>query len=555
MIGQTQEYAILEMIEAATRAARAAPITLGGTGGSGGGVGGPPGGFVGQLPQYRVTYDMSELATLDTLPSGVAGISGWSLVDNLNHIRYRIQELEAGSGILIVDEYDGNPSVSPTHRISFSGAIVTDLGGGRALVTISGFGEGTSGITVVDDNLSNTYLDVDTLHFSGAGVTVVDLGGGDVQVVIEATGSGGGGSPITVEEADGSPSVSDVDTIIFSGFTVVDLGDGDVLVSLDPVTNSGYENRQVMFAINGNLSVQSSPRRLYNRTGQTLLIEKVYASTDNGGNPTGDSILVDVNKGVEDADPTTIFTNQAHRPEIAAGAEIGYTTLIDVPSWANGEYLQLDIDQVGSTLPGSGLDVVVVARDTVPVIVFSGGGGGGSSTFLQLTDTPDTYLNQADKYVKVKATEDGLEFALASGIGGIALKEEGDDLGQITSLDIRGTGITASINGSNGTITLSAFILHKYNEDITFQLPSGNPATFSTELIYLSGTLRVYYNGIRQRKDYHYTEDGPNAAFAVNFITYSGDVMIVDYDYLESDQYVDEWHFGEWGMFEYPFDA
>jgi len=51
---------------------------------SGGGGVGPAGGVVGQLPQYYVSYDLSELETLNT-PS-----SGMSLLDNLNHIRYEI---------------------------------------------------------------------------------------------------------------------------------------------------------------------------------------------------------------------------------------------------------------------------------------------------------------------------------------------------------------------------------------------------------------------------------------------------------------------------------
>ena len=137
---------VLEMIEFATRTVITKPLNLGGTAGAGGGVGGPPGGFIGQLPQYRVAYDTLELATLDTLPSGVTGISGWSLVDNLNHIRFRIEELESGASII-----------------------------------------------VEDDNNILTYLDTTTLHFSGAGVTVNNLGGGEVQVVITASGGGGGG--------------------------------------------------------------------------------------------------------------------------------------------------------------------------------------------------------------------------------------------------------------------------------------------------------------------------------------------------------------------------
>jgi hypothetical protein len=139
---QRFEYTVLDMIESATRTILTKPVNLGGVGGVGGGVGGPPGGFVGRLAQFNVAYDTLEAATLSTLPSGVTGASGWSLVDNLNHIRYRLGALETGSGVLIVDEADGSPSVSPTSRITFSGAVVTDLGGGHALVTISGGGGG-----------------------------------------------------------------------------------------------------------------------------------------------------------------------------------------------------------------------------------------------------------------------------------------------------------------------------------------------------------------------------------------------------------------------------
>jgi hypothetical protein len=183
-MAQSFDYTVLEMIESAARTVKIAPLNLGGTGGVGGGVGGPPGGFVGQLPQYRITYDTTEAATLSTLPSGVAGISGWSLVDNLNHIRYRLNVLESGASI-----------------------------------------------TVVDDNTPSTYYDVDTIHFSGAGVTVTDLGGGDLRVAITATGSGGGGTALTVEQSGGSP-ITNVDTIIFSGATVTNLGSGDVLVTV-----------------------------------------------------------------------------------------------------------------------------------------------------------------------------------------------------------------------------------------------------------------------------------------------------------------------------------
>jgi hypothetical protein len=131
---------IIDLIESSARNFKALPLNLGAVQGSGGGIGAPPGGYIGWLPQTRVAYDEEELATLATSPSG-------SLLDNLNHIRARINAVEA-----------------------------------------SGVG-GT--VTVVDDNTSSTYTLIDTLHFVGSGVVVTDLGGGDVQIEIDATGGGG----------------------------------------------------------------------------------------------------------------------------------------------------------------------------------------------------------------------------------------------------------------------------------------------------------------------------------------------------------------------------
>lgn len=87
---------------------RLQPLHLGGAQGLAGGVGGPPGGFIGTLPQWKVSYDQSEQGTFATLGSGIApsGIiwpsgvyTSWpsgipSLWDNLNHIRARITVLE-----------------------------------------------------------------------------------------------------------------------------------------------------------------------------------------------------------------------------------------------------------------------------------------------------------------------------------------------------------------------------------------------------------------------------------------------------------------------------
>lgn len=76
-----------------------------------------------------------------------------------------------------------------------------------------------------------------------------------------------------------------------------------------------------------------------------------------GGDPTGASILVDVHKN-----GTTIFTTQANRPEIAVSTDQSAHEVPDVSAVSAGEYITIDIDQVGSTLPGTDLTVIVEWR-------------------------------------------------------------------------------------------------------------------------------------------------------------------------------------------------
>lgn len=85
------EQLFYEQFNRTIRYMKVQPINLGGVASVSGGSGGPPGGFIGYLPQTRVSYDLSEDETL-VVPSGP------SLVDNLNHIRYRINDVETDLG-------------------------------------------------------------------------------------------------------------------------------------------------------------------------------------------------------------------------------------------------------------------------------------------------------------------------------------------------------------------------------------------------------------------------------------------------------------------------
>ena len=70
--------------------------------------------------------------------------------------------------------------------------------------------------------------------------------------------------------------------------------------------------------------------------------------------PTGSSVIIDVNKN-----GTTIYGNQSFRPTIAAAATQAVAGTHSVSQVTDGDYITVDIDQVGSVSPGAHLVVVI----------------------------------------------------------------------------------------------------------------------------------------------------------------------------------------------------
>lgn len=104
------------------------------------------------------------------------------------------------------------------------------------------------------------------------------------------------------------------------------------------------------WAYSGTLVVVTGQHRLYNDFGYDLYIESIRASV--GTAPTGAAVIVDVNKN-----GTTIFTTQGNRPTIAVGTNTVVSAAPNVTLWANGDYLTVDTDQIGSTVAGADLIV------------------------------------------------------------------------------------------------------------------------------------------------------------------------------------------------------
>jgi hypothetical protein len=109
-----------------------------------------------------------------------------------------------------------------------------------------------------------------------------------------------------------------------------------------------------ILTVAGDLTVDPGVLRIYNITGRALTISKVHLAVNTA--PTGATVIVDVHEN-----GTTIFTTQGNRPVISISAFTGSSTTIDDPSWADGNYLQADVDQIGSTVAGADLTITIVA--------------------------------------------------------------------------------------------------------------------------------------------------------------------------------------------------
>ena len=100
--------------------------------------------------------------------------------------------------------------------------------------------------------------------------------------------------------------------------------------------------------------VGSRNLRLYNILDWDLHNHKVAISLNTA--PTGATFIVDIHKN-----GTTLFTVSGNRPMISAAAFYGETTTINVPTWTAGQYLQVEVDQIGSMVAGSDLTVHILA--------------------------------------------------------------------------------------------------------------------------------------------------------------------------------------------------
>jgi hypothetical protein len=108
------------------------------------------------------------------------------------------------------------------------------------------------------------------------------------------------------------------------------------------------------FYKSGALTVTAGTQRLPIDGSYTVVGTRLTAGTA----PTGADLIIDVNKN-----GTSIYTTQANRPTITAGQNAGGPGATpDVTALIAGDYLTVDIDQIGSTVAGSDLTVTVMVN-------------------------------------------------------------------------------------------------------------------------------------------------------------------------------------------------
>lgn len=192
------------------------------------------------------------------------------------------------------------------------------------------------------DGLSTT---VSGKAASGANSDITSLSGLSTPLSVLQGGTGGNSAQTAINTLSGVAAATNEYVL------TKDTGSGNAVFKA-PLTVPNV-NEQT-FTVTSALAVSTGGPRWY--SPYALTITEVRASV--GTSPTGASVVIDVNKN-----GTTIFTTQSNRPTIAAGNNTDLADAINVSSVAAGDYLTVDIDQVGSTTPGS--DLTVTFRYTV----------------------------------------------------------------------------------------------------------------------------------------------------------------------------------------------
>lgn len=122
------------------------------------------------------------------------------------------------------------------------------------------------------------------------------------------------------------------------------------------------ESKYISFYVDGELTVGTDVSNTPAPSDMT--ITEVFISSDVA--PTGADLIIDINvstltDGVYGS-PVSIYTTQANRPTLVIGKNGAIATLPDVVAISKYQKISVDIDQVGSTLAGENLSVMITCE-------------------------------------------------------------------------------------------------------------------------------------------------------------------------------------------------
>lgn len=133
--------------------------------------------------------------------------------------------------------------------------------------------------------------------------------------------------------------------------------------------------------------------------------------------------------------------------------EISYTQVKDTPNIQEIVRVATQSSKTTSLVELDDVDYSSLTKTNGKYIL-----GGGASTFLALTDTPDTYTGQGTKFVRVNGAETALEFATVAGGGDALTSAPLSQFAATTSLQLKNvisdeTGSGLLVFGTSPNIT------------------------------------------------------------------------------------------------------
>lgn len=129
--------------------------------------------------------------------------------------------------------------------------------------------------------------------------------------------------------------------------------EGQIIVMGSSTTEWQNQVRAISFYIDGDLTVDTDLMSIISPMSLTITEIRCAVSTA----PTDADLIIDINKN-----GTTIYTTQANRPTILATETTETATDPDITTLAVGDILSLDIDQIGSTVAGANLSVIIICE-------------------------------------------------------------------------------------------------------------------------------------------------------------------------------------------------